>query len=477
MAKSCGKKVTSYHGDNGVFKAKEFTDALATDEQELTYSGVGAHHQNGVAERAIRTVTERARAMMQHSFLHWPDEFQVELWPFALDHACWMHNHTPHLRHGWAPIEIFCGTNVACQHLQRARVWGCPGYVLSPTLQDGKKIPKWAPKARRGQFLGFSRQHSSTIGLMQNLETGTISPQFHIVFDELFTTVHSVNEDDATWIELFVSERDYYGPDEDEDEDDDTAFPDIDPEWLPIAELPLLVTNELLPIPADAAIPNQPAPVINPPAPVEVNPIDANDVDPPPIEHQDPPNVRPQRTRRPNRRVFGDDWTNHTVQLTPSSRTLIGHIVPNLSHDDIFLHSLDWDVPYSFDYACFNAVNELHVDPYTEEIEWFHPFTLAAKASSADTPTLREIQKLGPKEIDLWYDAMDIELEALRNKNTFTEIFRHDVPNGNQIIKSTWAFRRKRRPNGEIHKYKARFRGTWRLTNHRRLGRNVLTRR
>lgn len=46
--------------------------------------------------------------------------------------------------------------------------------------------------------------------------------------------------------------------------------------------------------------------------------------------------VRSGRVRKPNRRIFGDEWTNHTVQLTPSSRTLLGHIVPNLNHDDLF---------------------------------------------------------------------------------------------------------------------------------------------
>ena len=468
IAKTCGQQIMSYHGDNGVFKSKEFTDALTSDEQQLSLSGVGAHHQNGVAERAIRTVTERARAMMQHSFLHWPEEFQVELWPFALDHACWMFNHTPHHTHGWAPIEIFCGSSVACQHLQRARVWGCPGYVLSPTLQDGKKIPKWAPKARRGQFLGFSRNHSSTIGLMRNLQTGSISPQFHVVFDELFTTVHSVDEDNATWIELFVSERDYYGPDEEETDDDGLTFPEIDTNWIPISELPIPSTEpppstSIDPITVDPMPPPNPVlilptdPIMDvPPEPEDDTIIPPEAIEPPPILPQDPPD-RTQRTRRPNQRVFGDEWTNHTVQLTPSSRTLLGHIIPDLSHDDLFLHSLDWDSPFSEDYSSYHAVNELHTDPFTNEIEWFHPFTLGAKASSADTPTLREIQRLAPQEVDLWYEAMDIELEALRNKNTMTEISRSDVPAGHQIIRSTWAFRRKRRPNGEIHKLKARF--------------------
>jgi hypothetical protein len=59
--------------------------------------------------------------------------------------------------------------------------------------------------------------------------------------------------------------------------------------------------------------------------------------------------------------------------------------------------------------------------------------------------------------VDQWYEAMDIELEALRNKQTIIEIKQADVPQGKQIIKSTRAFRRKRHPNGEIHKLKARF--------------------
>jgi hypothetical protein len=122
LAKSCGVKIKSYHGDNGVFKAKEFMDTLISQDQEIRFSGVGAHHQNGIAERAIRNVTEKARSMMQHAYLHWPEEFHVELWPFALDYACWILNHTPNHKHGWMPIELFCGTSVDCQHLRRTRV-------------------------------------------------------------------------------------------------------------------------------------------------------------------------------------------------------------------------------------------------------------------------------------------------------------------------------------------------------------------
>jgi hypothetical protein len=58
-AKSCGMKIQCYHGDNGIFKSSEFLDALTKLEQQLKFSGVGAHHQNGIAERLIRTITDK----------------------------------------------------------------------------------------------------------------------------------------------------------------------------------------------------------------------------------------------------------------------------------------------------------------------------------------------------------------------------------------------------------------------------------
>lgn len=116
-----------------------------------------------------------------------------------------------------------------------------------------------------------------------------------------------------------------------------------------------------------------------------------------------PPILLPQRgrIRIPNPRVFGDDWVNSTVCLTPSSRTFIGHILPSMSHDDIFLHSLDWDAPFVHDYLGYLSIEHLHTDPFTSEIEWMHPLSMAAKATSADTPTLREIHQMNRQEIEL----------------------------------------------------------------------------
>ncbi len=158
--------------------------------QTITYSGTGAHFQNGVAERAIQTVTYWARTMMLHAVIHWPDRANLELWPFALEHAVYLWNNLPKKTSRLAPLEIFGSTQFSSyNHLRRTRVWGCPVYVLDATLQDGKKLPKWSPRSRRGQYLGVSSQHSSTIGRILNLATGYVSPQYHVVYDDKFSSV------------------------------------------------------------------------------------------------------------------------------------------------------------------------------------------------------------------------------------------------------------------------------------------------
>ena len=141
--------------DNGIFKSKAFVEALEDNYQMITKSGVGAHHQNGVAEQAIGTVQAMARAMLLHVHLHWPDEFNPSLWSFALDYAVEIYNNLPtKVKNGLCPNKAFVGMILNCGPLKQLRVFGYPCFVLDPRIQDGKKIPKWEPHAHAGQFLG-----------------------------------------------------------------------------------------------------------------------------------------------------------------------------------------------------------------------------------------------------------------------------------------------------------------------------------
>ena len=47
--------------------------------------------------------------------------------------------------------------------LRNSHVWGAPTYVSDPKLQDGEKVPKISPHSLQGHFLGFSKEHSSSM--------------------------------------------------------------------------------------------------------------------------------------------------------------------------------------------------------------------------------------------------------------------------------------------------------------------------
>ena len=53
--------VKHYHNDNSVFSSGTFTESCEKDGQTQSFSGVGAQHQKGEAERAIQTVVSMAR--------------------------------------------------------------------------------------------------------------------------------------------------------------------------------------------------------------------------------------------------------------------------------------------------------------------------------------------------------------------------------------------------------------------------------
>ena len=137
-----------------------------------------------------------------HQMLHWPDQFDEALWPFALEHAATIWNHLPKASTGLSPYELFTGSKLPYNSiLLNARVWGCPAFTLNPKLQDGRKLPKWHMKSCQGMHLGASPDHSPTVRRVLNLRTGVISPQCHVMHDELFSAVQgSLTESDKKQI-------------------------------------------------------------------------------------------------------------------------------------------------------------------------------------------------------------------------------------------------------------------------------------
>ena len=183
MALQSGVVVDTYLTDSGAFKANTFVRHIREREQRIQYCGANAHHKNGVAERAVRSVSNMARTLLLHASTHWQGGLDSSYWPMAVTYATYLYNHLPTAQ-GLCPADIFTGSTVPRHRLKDIHVWGCPVYVLDPHLQEGKKLPKWQPRSRQGVFLGFSTLHSSEVPLVLNQATGSITPQFHVVFDD-----------------------------------------------------------------------------------------------------------------------------------------------------------------------------------------------------------------------------------------------------------------------------------------------------
>ena len=93
-----------YLSDNGsAFTSREYMAHLRQFSQISRFAGVGAHHHNGVSERAIQTIMSIARTMMLHAAIHWPDMADPSLRPMAVQHAVFLHNHVPSPSTGLCP--------------------------------------------------------------------------------------------------------------------------------------------------------------------------------------------------------------------------------------------------------------------------------------------------------------------------------------------------------------------------------------
>ena len=191
-----GIVVRHYHADNGRFAETKWLEAVHQHrpQQTVSFCGVGAHHQNGIAEKKIRDLQENARTMMLHAAQRWPAAHSVSLWPYAIRMAADAMNSTPRNdKSRVSPIERFANIKIRPQ-LRNFHAFGCPVYVLQAPLQTGQPVSKWLPRARLGIYIGMSPKHAKSVSLVLNPRTGLVSPQFHVKHDDSFETVQSLSD-------------------------------------------------------------------------------------------------------------------------------------------------------------------------------------------------------------------------------------------------------------------------------------------
>ena len=194
LAAQHGVQILHYHCNNGRFADKAFVDDVRAGHQTITFCGVGAHHQNGVAERRIRDITENTRTSLLHAAHRWPKAIATNLWPQAIKHVVNVRNSLPRPGKTESPLSKFAGTSIQ-PYLKHFHPFGCPVYVLQAPLQTRNPFPKWGERSRIGIFLCHSPHHASSVPLVLSTQTGLVSPQFHCVFDDDIDTVKKEQAD------------------------------------------------------------------------------------------------------------------------------------------------------------------------------------------------------------------------------------------------------------------------------------------
>jgi hypothetical protein len=143
--KASGHSICRFRCDNGrgEYDNQFFTDFLKAEGINYEPAAPYTQNQNGVSERKIRTVVERARTMLLEARL--PERF----WADAVATAVYILNRSPtKALTGKTPFEAWSGRRPNLSHLRR---FGCDAYLHIPDAQR----TKLKPKARRCTFLGY----------------------------------------------------------------------------------------------------------------------------------------------------------------------------------------------------------------------------------------------------------------------------------------------------------------------------------
>lgn len=114
-------------------------------------------------------------------------------WPFAMKAAVESHNRLSVDIDGNTPeSRLYGAKQPKAIPVRSFHTLFCPVYVyvLDHRLHAaGGSIPKWKPRGRCGVYLGHSPIHAGSVALVFNPLTGRVSPAYHVVFDDTFSTV------------------------------------------------------------------------------------------------------------------------------------------------------------------------------------------------------------------------------------------------------------------------------------------------
>ena len=441
-AQTFGVNVRKYHADNGRFADQSFQEEINKHNQSIQFCGVGTHHQNGIAERRIRTLTELSRTYLAHSMHRWPPSITSKcispiLWPFAVKYANEILNNFRFDDQGLSPLMKFAQVKVSKPYLHDLHTFGCPAFVLDGPLQAGQKTPKWKDRAITGIYLGRSPQHAGNVSLILNLRTGHVSPQYHVVFDDDFTTVEAIAQDSEpnNWQFLCKAQLEFNDAHEVENCDlwhfdaNDSVDVDID-------------INEMaspIPLPSDSS---------------SSTPTEASEGD---------SSAPPSQSSSTSEGVHSNDSSaEHVVNLHEAGHRRSSRLKSNRSKIAAALICILFlpaalayfatSTPVSFLARHFSHEEYVHMNA-DNTCNSVNP--MAFMAASADNEVYHFGEVLKQPDLPDFLQAMLVEVADHTQRGHWI-LRRRDSIGDAKPIRTVWSFKRKRAPDGTLLKHKAR---------------------
>jgi hypothetical protein len=182
QARARGYEIKRFRCDNGKgeYDNNLFRSILRLGGITFEPSPPYAQHKNGVSERTIGAITEKARAMIVDSQV--PHEF----WGEAVMTATYLHRRTPHrFLNGKSPHEVLNGYNVnpapppaPIHHLRR---FGCRAYRLIPEEQRSDK--KLGERSKMCMMVGYVH-HTTKLWKLYDPEFKKVMHCSDVEFDE-----------------------------------------------------------------------------------------------------------------------------------------------------------------------------------------------------------------------------------------------------------------------------------------------------
>ena len=388
---------------------------------------------NNPAERANRTIWETARAILFHAKL--PNGF----WPFAVEHAAYLHNITVSASRGKTPYELFTGHKPSYKNLH---VFGCDVLVLEN--QSTRQRLTFDKHAVNGVFLGYHANKISGKVLFLPATNNFITRRDVYFYDSSFqhgirrkddevnggtdqSTAYDIAEAQRAYDDLFLlpdatNDEDIVSDDDDDDDDDCQSN---DKESLDNSELSPAANNSK----SQQKKRGRPFGSKNKPKQhddTHVDPVVKRPVGRPRL--QPAISVEPRASLRSRKRATTPGLLNYD-DMHPGDQAEMFGVHPAF----MVLSSLDLEGSVNSEVLAL-AIQALTFDPEPQSYD----------------------EAMSSNEKKQWAAATDAELDAVLKRGTWSHVERSSLPKGANVLTAKWVFKRKRDAEGNIKRYKAR---------------------